>query len=163
VMAETNQFYMSETNQDTTRPSKYKRLQFRSDMDIDKNSYGPLKSTDRLLPIANISKIMKGPIPRSAKIAKDAKELMQKSASEFIAIVTCMAKEICESENRKTITGDDLIRSMKQLGMYYYAEITKKYFMRYKDGGKAFKNKSYTEKDFGEHRPHFSNDYRHLQ
>lgn len=162
-MTETNQFGTNETNQDTMKPSKYKKQEFKIDVDMDKNSYGPLKTTDRLLPIANISKIMKGPIPRSAKIAKDAKELMQKSASEFIAIVTCMAKEICESENRKTITGDDLIRSMKQLGMYYYAEITKKYFMRYKDGGKAFKNKSYTEKDFGEPHPHFSNEYRHLQ
>ncbi|KAF2345139.1 Transcription factor CBF/NF-Y/archaeal histone domain, partial [Trinorchestia longiramus] len=49
-----------------------------------------LKSTDRLLPIANVSKIMKKPIPHNAKVAKDAKELMQKAASEFIAIVTCM-------------------------------------------------------------------------
>lgn len=128
---------------------------------IDKNNIFTIKTTDRLLPIANISKIMKGPIPRSAKIAKDAKELMQKSASEFIAIVTCMAKEICESENRKTITGDDLIRSMKQLGMFYYAEITKKYFMRYKDGGKGVKNKPYPDKEFPPH-PHFPDDFRTL-
>ncbi|KRH94684.1 CCAAT-binding factor, subunit A (HAP3) [Pseudoloma neurophilia] len=129
---------------------------------MDNNAFNPLKTTDRLLPIANISKIMKGPIPKSAKIAKDAKELMQKSASEFIAIVTCMAKEICENENRKTITGDDLIRSMKQLGMFYYAEITKKYFMRYKDGGKSIKNKMYTDKEFINH-PHYpDNNYRHI-
>lgn len=129
---------------------------------MESNTFIPLKTTDRLLPIANISKIMKGPIPRSAKIAKDAKELMQKSASEFIAIVTCMAKEICESENRKTLTGDDLIRGMKQLGMFYYAEITKKYFMRYKDGGKNIKNKLFGDREFPNH-PHFTNNYRHLQ
>ncbi|KAF7683208.1 Nuclear transcription factor Y subunit B-8 [Astathelohania contejeani] len=99
----------------------------------------PLKSTDRLLPIANISKIMKHPIPKMAKVARDAKELMQKSASEFICIVTCMAKQICESENRKTLTGDDLIRAMDQLGMNFYAEITKKYFLRYKDSGRTAK------------------------
>lgn len=160
-MCKTNQFYKNETKIFTVKPNIYKKQKSQSDIDMDKNSYGPLKTTDRLLPIANISKIMKGPIPRTAKIAKDAKELMQKSASEFIAIVTCMAKEICESENRKTITGDDLIRSMKQLGMFYYAEITKKYFLRYKDGGKSFKNKNYSEKDFSNH-PHFSSDYRHL-
>ena len=37
-----------------------------------------LKSTDRLLPIANISKIMKDPIPTKAKVAKESKEIMQK-------------------------------------------------------------------------------------
>ncbi|KAG0435780.1 Nuclear transcription factor Y subunit B-8 [Dictyocoela muelleri] len=98
-----------------------------------------IKTTDRLLPIANISKIMKKPIPRTAKVAKDAKELMQKSASEFIAIVTCMAKDICASENRKTITGDDLIRSMKHLGMDHYAETTRKFFIKYKNMGKPMK------------------------
>lgn len=161
-MYKTNQFEKDETYPNALKPSKYKSQNYKIDMNPDKSPFGSLKTTDRLLPIANISKIMKGPIPRSAKIAKDAKELMQKSASEFIAIVTCMAKEICESENRKTITGDDLIRSMKQLGMFYYAEITKKYFMRYKDGGKAFRNKSYTEKDYIDQHPHFSTNYRNL-
>lgn len=91
-----------------------------------------LKTTDRLLPIANISKIMKGSIPSMAKVAKDSKEMMQKSASEFIAIVTCRAKDICDLEARKTITGDDLIRAMDDLDMPYYAEITKKYYEQYK-------------------------------
>ncbi|EPR79676.1 CCAAT-binding transcription factor subunit A [Spraguea lophii 42_110] len=104
--------------------------------DMEKNYLENLKITDRLLPVANISKIMKRPIPSTAKVAKDAKELMQKSASEFIAIITCMAKEICENENRKTITGEDLIRSMNQLGMQHYAEITKKYYIRYKEKNK---------------------------
>lgn len=108
---------------------------------MDAQPYNTLKTTDRLLPIANISKIMKAPIPKVAKVAKDAKELMQKAASEFIAIVTCMAKEICESENRKTLTGEDLIRAMDSLGMPYYAELTKKYFAKYKDSSKHVKTR----------------------
>lgn len=92
-----------------------------------------LRPTDRLLPIANISKIMKRPIPKEAKVAKDAKELMQKSASEFIAIVTCRAKEICEGEARKTVTGDDLIRAMDDLDMPFYAEIGRKYYAQYRE------------------------------
>ncbi|KAG0419632.1 Nuclear transcription factor Y subunit B-8 [Dictyocoela roeselum] len=101
-----------------------------------------IKTTDRLLPIANISKIMKISIPDTAKVAKDAKELMQRSASEFIAIITCMAKDICASENRKTVTGDDLIRSMKRLGMYHYAETARKFFMKYKNMGRPLKIKA---------------------
>ncbi|KAF9764796.1 Nuclear transcription factor Y subunit B-2 [Nosema granulosis] len=92
-----------------------------------------LRPTDRLLPIANISKIMKKPIPKEAKVAKDAKELMQKSASEFIAIITCRAKEICENEARKTVTGDDLIRAMDDLDMPYYAELGRKYYLQYRE------------------------------
>jgi nuclear transcription Y subunit beta len=92
-----------------------------------------LRPTDRLLPIANISKIMKKPIPKEAKVAKDAKDLMQKSASEFIAIITCRAKEICEGEARKTVTGEDLIRAMDELDMPYYAEIARKYYIQYRE------------------------------
>lgn len=105
------------------------------------DSIKTLRSTDRLLPIANISKIMKRPIPKEAKIAKDSKEIMQRSASEFIAIVTCMAKEICESENRKTLSGEDLIRAMDSLGMPYYAELCRSYLSRYREMCKRYKNK----------------------
>ena len=92
-----------------------------------------LKSTDSLLPIANIANIMKNAIPAEAKVAKDAKEMMQSSASEFIAIITCRAKSICEAEARKTVTGDDLVRAMEELDMPYYAEITRKYLKQYGD------------------------------
>lgn len=92
-----------------------------------------LKPTDRQLPLAVVSNIMKTPVPSSAKISKEAKELMQKSSSEFIAIITCKAKEICDSEARKTITGDDLIRAMADLDMPYYSEYAKKVFDKYKE------------------------------
>ncbi|WUR04201.1 CBFD-nfyb-HMF domain-containing protein [Vairimorpha necatrix] len=92
-----------------------------------------LRSTDRLLPVANIGKIMKRPIPKEAKVAKEAKELMQRSASEFIAIITCRAREICEAESRKTVTGEDLIRAMEDLDMPLYAELGRKYFLQYKN------------------------------
>lgn len=91
-----------------------------------------LKSTDRLLPIANISKIMKKTIPKVAKVSKDSKELMQVCTSEFIAIITARAKDICEIEARKAITGDDIIRAIEDLGMPYYAEATRIYYGQYK-------------------------------
>lgn len=108
---------------------------------IPDKSVPHIRLTDRLLPIANISKIMKKPIPHSAKVSKDAKEIMQKAGSEFIAIVTCIAKEICASENRKTLVGEDLIRAMESLGMPHYAELTRKYFIKYKDGVHHSKSK----------------------
>lgn len=110
----------------------------------DEESRSTLKSTDRLLPIANISKIMKKTILPMAKISKDSKEIMQKGASEFIAIVTCRAKDICELEARKTITGDDLVHAMEYLDMPYYAEITRIYFGKYKLMVEEEKSRSYS-------------------
>ena len=43
---------------------------------------------DRFLPIANISRIMKRTLPPNAKIAKDAKDIVQECVSEFISFIT---------------------------------------------------------------------------
>jgi len=72
-----------------------------------------LRSTDRLLPVANIGKIMKRPIPKEAKVAKEAKELMQKSASEFIAIVTCLKSTASLVSNEGRVSLNNCAVSLK--------------------------------------------------
>jgi len=47
-----------------------------------------IREQDRLLPIANVARIMKMAIPTNAKIAKDAKETVQECVSELISFVT---------------------------------------------------------------------------
>lgn len=47
-----------------------------------------IREQDRLLPIANVARIMKQAVPSNAKIAKDAKETVQECVSEFIAFIT---------------------------------------------------------------------------
>lgn len=47
-----------------------------------------IREQDRLLPIANVARIMKRALPENAKIAKDAKECVQDCVSEFIAFLT---------------------------------------------------------------------------
>lgn len=47
-----------------------------------------IREQDRLLPIANVARIMKQAVPTNAKIAKDAKECVQECVSEFISFVT---------------------------------------------------------------------------
>ena len=56
-----------------------------SQQEID---YAEAREFDRLLPIANISRIMKTALPENAKVAKDAKECIQECVSEFIAFIT---------------------------------------------------------------------------
>jgi histone H3/H4 len=47
-----------------------------------------LREQDRLLPIANVSRIMKTILPANAKVAKEGKETIQECVSEFICFVT---------------------------------------------------------------------------
>ena len=47
-----------------------------------------IREQDRLLPIANVARIMKQAVPTNAKIAKDAKDTVQACVSEFISFVT---------------------------------------------------------------------------
>lgn len=58
--------------------------------DIEEDS----KDQDRLLPIANVARIMKKSLPESAKISKDAKEVVQGCVSEFITFITSEGKNV---------------------------------------------------------------------
>ncbi|KAK3012839.1 hypothetical protein RJ639_008618 [Escallonia herrerae] len=88
---------------------------------------------DRLLPIANVGRIMKQILPPSAKISKEAKERIQECVSEFICFVTGEASDKCHKENRKTVNGDDLCWALSSLGFDNYAEATTKYLYKYRE------------------------------
>ncbi|ERM94322.1 nuclear transcription factor Y subunit B-3 [Amborella trichopoda] len=88
---------------------------------------------ERLLPIANVGRIMKRSLPSNAKISKDAKETVQECASEFISFVTGEASDKCLREKRKTINGDDLIWAMTTLGFENYVAPLKAYLNKYRD------------------------------
>jgi len=92
-----------------------------------------IREQDRLLPIANVARIMKQAVPANAKIAKDAKECAQECVSEFISFVTSEAAERCQQEKRKTINGEDIIWAMETLGFDQYAPLMKIYLQRFKE------------------------------
>mmetsp|Transcript_47016 Transcript_47016/g.75564 ORF Transcript_47016/g.75564 Transcript_47016/m.75564 type:complete len:133 (-) Transcript_47016:182-580(-) len=75
---------------------------------------------DRLLPIANISRIMKQALPSNAKVAKEAKDCIQECVTEFIGFITSEASDRLAKDDRKTITGNDIIDSMRALGFNNY-------------------------------------------
>lgn len=91
------------------------------------------REQDRLLPIANVSRIMKKALPANAKISKDAKETVQECVSEFISFVTGEASDKCQREKRKTINGDDLLWAMTTLGFEEYVEPLKVYLQKYRE------------------------------
>ncbi|CAN6468151.1 unnamed protein product [Victoria cruziana] len=94
---------------------------------------GSIREQDRLLPIANVGRIMKQILPPNAKVSKEAKETMQECVSEFISFVTGEASDKCRKEKRKTINGDDLCWAMATLGFDDYVEPVRRYLQRYRE------------------------------
>ncbi|KAK6111501.1 Histone-like transcription factor (CBF/NF-Y) and archaeal histone family protein [Brugia pahangi] len=93
----------------------------------------PILEQDRFLPIANISRLMKNVIPRSGKVAKDAKECVQECVSEFISFITSEACDRCLNEKRKTITGEDIIGAFATLGFDNYVEPLNAYVRKFRE------------------------------
>ncbi|KAK8585815.1 hypothetical protein V6N13_050785 [Hibiscus sabdariffa] len=92
-----------------------------------------LKEQDRLLPIANVGRIMKQIVPPNAKISKEAKETMQECVSEFISFVTSEASQKCRKERRKTVNGDDICWALATLGLDDYEVPLKRYLHKFRE------------------------------
>ncbi|KAL8166375.1 hypothetical protein V2J09_007874 [Rumex salicifolius] len=105
-----------------------------------------VEEADRLLPIANVGKIMKQALPLPAKISKEAKETMQECATEFISFVTGEASDKCQKENRKTVNGDDICWALSSLGFDNYAVAITSYLQRLRD---YEREKAITQKGLG--------------
>ena len=122
-----------------------------------------IREQDRLLPIANVARIMKQAVPSNAKIAKDAKETVQECVSEFIAFITSeydffsitsfpslihifvfRASDRCQQEKRKTINGEDIVWAMEALGFDQYGQLMKLYLQKYKEVTKVDKGHDYS-------------------
>ncbi len=76
---------------------------------------------------------MKNQLPENAKIAKESKETVQETVSEFISFITSEASDKCMQEKRKTINGDDLLWAMSTLGFDKYVEPLKVYLAKYRE------------------------------
>ncbi|XP_004495979.1 nuclear transcription factor Y subunit B-5 [Cicer arietinum] len=92
-----------------------------------------IREQDRLLPIANVGRIMKQILPPNAKISKEAKETMQECVSEFVSFVTGEASDKCHKEKRKTVNGDDVCSAFSTLGFDDYAEPLKRYLNKFRE------------------------------
>jgi len=112
----------------------------RGDDDEDSDRTGVLREQDRFLPIANVARLMKKSIPKTGKIAKDARECVQECVSEFVSFITSEASERCHQEKRKTINGEDILFAMQSLGFDNYIEPLKIYLQKYRESLKGEKS-----------------------
>ncbi|GIY58102.1 hypothetical protein CEXT_294791 [Caerostris extrusa] len=123
----------------------------RDSMDSGGKDGVPLRDQDRFVPIANVSRIMKNAIPKSGKIAKDAKECVQECVSEFVSFIT--SDDRCQQEKRKTINGEDILFAMSTLGFDNYVEPLKLYLQKYREfmkGGKTRSTATATNSSMGD-------------
>ncbi|KAL8222833.1 hypothetical protein R6Q57_020232 [Mikania cordata] len=88
---------------------------------------------EKLLPVANVGRIMKQVLPPTAKISKEAKETIQECASEFISFVTGEASAKCQKENRKTVNGDDICWALGSLGFDEYSQAIVRYLHKFRE------------------------------
>jgi nuclear transcription Y subunit beta len=92
-----------------------------------------VREQDRLMPVANVSRIMRQVLPPYAKISDDAKEVIQECVSEFISFVTGEANERCHTERRKTVTSEDIVWAMSRLGFDDYVAPLGAFLQRMRD------------------------------
>lgn len=92
-----------------------------------------VREQDQYMPIANTIRIMRRILPVHAKISDDAKETIQECVSEFISFITGEANDRCQHEQRKTITGEDVLWAMGKLGFDNYIWPLSLYLNRYRE------------------------------
>ena len=92
-----------------------------------------IRGQDRLMPVANVSRIMRHALPPHAKISDGAKEMIQDCVSEFISFVTGEANERCHTEHRKTVTAEDLVWAMNRLGFDDYVRPLNAFLQRMRE------------------------------
>lgn len=77
-------------------------------------------NSDLSLPINNIGRMMKLSIPGSAKISRESKMLMQQISKDFIGCISSQAGEICTSNKRRVLNGEDIINALSSFGFGDY-------------------------------------------
>ncbi|XP_069142826.1 nuclear transcription factor Y subunit B-6-like isoform X2 [Solanum lycopersicum] len=80
------------------------------------------------LPMASVTRIMRGILPTNAKINDESKESMQKLVSYYINRITKKAME--RMERRKTVTTEDILWAMINMGLTIHAGLLAQYLSR---------------------------------
>jgi histone H3/H4 len=87
---------------------------------------------DKLLPIANVARIMRAAVPKNAKISKEAKECMQDCVTEFVSFITSEAVDISQAQKLKTVGGEHILDAMTKLGFENYSEALQVHLAKYR-------------------------------
>ncbi|MQL95122.1 hypothetical protein Taro_027786 [Colocasia esculenta] len=94
---------------------------------------GARRDKEATIPISNVTRVMRQVLPTRAKIADNAKTAMQDCLSRYISRVTREANQRCRQDERRTLTAEDLLWSLGNLGFGDYVEPLKLYLQKYRE------------------------------
>ncbi|XP_058799576.1 DNA polymerase epsilon subunit 3 [Phymastichus coffea] len=80
------------------------------------------KLEDLNLPNAVVTRIVKEALPDGVTVAKEARSSVAKAASIFILYLTSSANMIAKKNNRKTVSGPDVIQAMEDIEFDQFIE-----------------------------------------
>lgn len=92
-------------------------------------SGGPSASDDVALPKATVNKFANDVASTlDVRLTMDTRELIADCCSEFVQLLSSEANDICEKDQKKTITPEHLLRALQQLGFErYFREVAEDY------------------------------------
>ncbi|ODV91200.1 hypothetical protein CANCADRAFT_2916 [Tortispora caseinolytica NRRL Y-17796] len=79
-------------------------------------------SDDLSLPKATVQKVISEVIPSFVSFSKESRDAVIECCIEFIGLLTTQANEIAESESKKTIGGEHVMKALKELGFAEYVD-----------------------------------------
>lgn len=98
------------------------------------------KLEDLNLPNAVVTRIIKDALPDGIAVGKEARAAVAKAASIFILYVTSSANMVAKKNNRKTITGPDVIQAMENIDFEQFIEPLQEALDNFKKTQKAKKD-----------------------
>ncbi|XP_053200322.1 protein Dr1-like [Panonychus citri] len=71
------------------------------------------------LPRAAMNKLIKEVLPE-IRVANDSREVILNLGKEFIRLITKQANEICEENQKRTMSGEHVLHALKKMGLNDY-------------------------------------------
>ncbi|KAF9589289.1 hypothetical protein IFM89_022359 [Coptis chinensis] len=82
----------------------------------------PMLDPNLYLPMKNVKRLLQKFLPNNANISDDASNAIQACVSEYIKIVTSNANEHCQQEQRRTVTAEDVLWAIQELGFLNFVD-----------------------------------------
>jgi histone H3/H4 len=88
--------------------------------DYEEDDYEGASHDELSLPKATVGKIIQEMLPQNISCSKETRDLLVDCCVEFIHLVSSEANELCEKENKKTISPEHIEEALKILGFSSY-------------------------------------------
>ncbi|KAI5190236.1 down-regulator of transcription 1 [Nematocida minor] len=74
------------------------------------------------IPRASVEKIISETLEAPLTCSREVKQLLLDGCAEFVHIIATEANDVCEKEQKKTLTHEHVYRALKQLGFEEYID-----------------------------------------